>query len=143
MPQVKITLGDHEIPVVPQRVGYIAHKLDQIQQGDDKSPSKADVKAVQEGNAGTAQLYRVLCAMVPQVEHKLPEHEFAGFASAEAYEKKDYDPEADRSPLLDEIFEALETAVMVNGGERVRGFLGPKMLQNLGAVLISEVLSDS
>lgn len=128
--QVTVTLGDQEYVVVPQKIGYLMHRL-----------NLGDVLEVQQGRSFGMEAHRLLSVVIPEVGRRLPAWEFLGYASREAHEAGEYDPEQDRSPTGDQIIAALETALRVNGGERLGKLLGPQMIQGLLQVGVSEMAS--
>jgi hypothetical protein len=145
MPEpVIVTLGDYEVPVVPQRHAYLTNKL-----------GKWVTSFTTEGELTTANLmgfvsgkaYEVTCLLIPAVVKRIPEHEFQGYVSAEAYEAGEYDEEADHSPTMPEILHALETAVKVNRFDvfkALTSIVDPKMLRSLiNAKVAEQILTTS
>lgn len=130
MGQVTVQLGDMEYVVRPQRVGYLVAKL-----------SLGDVVAVQQGDSHS--VYRFVSILVPDYGKRVPEHEFFGYASKDAYEKGEYDEEKDTSPYPDQITEVLEKIVLVSGGERIKNWLGPAVARGLLQWALEELLTRS
>lgn len=104
-----ITLGNHQIPVVPQRHARLRHYL-----------SNTDFTNLIGGNYGH-ESYRLLSVLVPVLPQAMPEWEWEGYESAEAMEggRDKYVEELDRSPTTEEIVVAFETVLKVNGAGRL------------------------
>lgn len=118
-----IQLGGRRFPVVPQKHARLRHGLS----GD-------DFRKVLSAQYG-AEAYRLLCFLVPSMDpnskvnraHEqetgtnpgLPQYEFEGFVSQEAWESDDYDEDKDPGPTSDEIIGAFETVLNVNGAGRL------------------------
>lgn len=136
--RVKFTLGEHEYVALPQRIGYLQNRL---------GPKLATLGelAVDEGKSLVGvQAYELLSALVPK--GFMPEHEFMGYATREAYDAGDYDEELDTSPSIPEVIDAVKAVAKVNGGDAVdflRQLLGPQMIGKLIALVIANVAKDS
>jgi hypothetical protein len=122
--QVKVTLGDHELPLPKQRTAYIYNVVF-------RGLESGDLSAVEAGTASQTQFYKVACALCPMVESKIPEHEFMGYASGEAMKSGKYDQKADRSPYPDEMVELVQQFLLLHGGQRVIDTLGPQVLRQV------------
>lgn len=97
--QVMVTLGDHTLPIVPQRHAYLQHELGGLLGMDAlESPEQA-------AKASKGRLYEVLCVLmpggkglegeqVPGLAQRMPEYEFMGYASREDWEAVKADREA-------------------------------------------------
>lgn len=110
---ITIKLGPREHRVVPQSIGRIERKL---------RPIIALFNADDPTSADPALIHEVLQVFIPDV---MPLHEFRGYPSAEAMEKGEAgDPEADNSPTVPEVEDAIETIFTVNGGDRLARFFG-------------------
>jgi hypothetical protein len=70
------------------------------------------------------RLYYVLCTFIPALPEWLPEHEFNGYASPQAYEQDRYDEDEDKSPTFPQFLDAFDVIVEVNGGKRFLDMLG-------------------
>lgn len=106
-----VKLGDHVIPVPPQRHARLRNQL-----------NDADFRKVLSRDYG-AESYRLLCILIPSLK-QVPEYEWEGYASQEAMESGHYDEDADRSPTGAEIVDAFETALSVNGAGKLGKLLG-------------------
>lgn len=105
-------LGEHRLAVVPQRHARLRHLL-----------TGEDLQAVL-GAEYSKHAYRVLCVLIPTLEKEMPEWEFDGYGSEEAWKEQDYDETLDKSPTVDQIVEAFEIAIKVSGGNRLGKLLG-------------------
>lgn len=123
-----VRLGDRIFPVVPQKHARLRHHL----RGEDfQLLFSKDYSAVG---------YRLLSVLIPAVTHPsgMPQWEFEGFTTEEAwrrYEAGDldaYDENNDPSPTTDEIVEAMEKALMVNGAGRLGKLLN--LVETAGAM---------
>jgi hypothetical protein len=131
----EITLGEHKLPVLPQSIGYLTHRLgprlQEILEGDT------------DGLAGvTDKAYETLAVFIPSLPETLPRYEFRGYASTEALEAGRYDEEADRSPNVPQIKTAFEAVFKINGGEvlsNLKALLGPAITQRVLALVTATV----
>ncbi|MBA2726478.1 MAG: hypothetical protein H0U53_10850 [Actinobacteria bacterium] len=98
-----IKVGRHPLPVVPQKHARLRHNL-----------SAADFQALMSSNYGH-EAYRVLGILIPQLHQVMPEWEFQGFGSEEAWKSDAYDEALDNGPTTAEIVEAFKQALIVNG----------------------------
>lgn len=121
-----VQLGDHTYPVVPQKHARLRHHL-----------SGADFQAIFSKDYA-ANSYKILAILIPAVARgvksldsegfavpPMTEYEWEGFTSQEALDayragnRDAYDEENDPSPTGDQIAEAIEAALAVNGAGRV------------------------
>lgn len=102
-----VTIGDHVLPVVPQRHARLRHQL-----------SPEDFTAIMSGNYGR-ESYRVLGILIPALPTMIPLYEWEGYVSEEAMDADDYDESKDKSPTTAEIIDAFETAFRVSGAGRL------------------------
>jgi hypothetical protein len=108
-----VQLGDRSFPVVPQKHARLRHHL----RGTDFQ------KLLSEDYSEAG--YDLLRVLIPAVEEGYPEWEFDGFATEaewNAYKEGDeeaYNEATDPSPTTDQIAQALETAISVNGVGRL------------------------
>ncbi len=113
MSTVKVTLGEHEVDVFPQRHAYLTNKLGKylqaLAEGDLEINQVAEVIAF-----FGDQTYDLLCVVIPTYGKRCPRYEFMGFASQEAMTSGQYDEEQDRSPSFPEVVEAFKAAAEVN-----------------------------
>jgi hypothetical protein len=110
-----VQLGDRSFPVVPQKHARLRHHLS----GEDfQLLFSKDYSAVG---------YRLLSVLIPAVTHPggMEQFEFEGFTSESAWQaymagdRDAYDENNDPSPTTDQIVEAMEKALMVNGAGRL------------------------
>jgi hypothetical protein len=135
MDPIEITLGDQQYKVVPQRVGYLVHKL-----GDRFGELlEAELEGVEGAEMLPAQAHAILRVFIPGL---MPVHEFLGYASEEAMKAGNYDEKDDRSPDPLQIGAAFKAASDANGGEvlsHLKALIGPEIRQKLMAVVIAEI----
>lgn len=74
----------------------------------------------------TGKAYAVLEVLAPAIREAMPEHEWQGFRSAEALAQGDdaYDPDHDNAPGVEQIINALDVALQVNGLRRIGELVG-------------------
>src|SRR3954463_8818188 len=136
-----VAVGNRMIPVVAQKHARLRHYL-----------SADDFQKVFSAEYGH-ESYRILSILVPAIPNgvknidnpslytlqPLPEWEWEGFASEEAWQayndgdRDAYDESADRSPTGAEIVDLFEKALMVNGANRLGNLLS---LVRSGATLV-------
>jgi hypothetical protein len=109
----QITLGRHELPVYPQRHAYLTNRLaSQLDALGAAGENLSDLAgAVEWLGQGT---YGVLEAVIPNLGKRIPEWEFAGYGSQEAFDRGEYEEREDNSPTFPEILNAFEVAKEVN-----------------------------
>lgn len=131
-----ISLGKHEeIPVYPQKWAYLLNRTSKTINKIIDSSGTLDLETSLGGSVGgwvgTAS-YDLLVAVIPTVGKRMPEYEFAGYSSQEAYEKRDYVEEEDNSPTIPEIVNAFSVAVRVNRFDLLsilKNIIDPKKLR--------------
>jgi hypothetical protein len=128
-PPTEITLGPVTVSVVPQRIGYLENRI---------GPAITAIIASGEGLTTAAIMpatkeaaYDLLCALVPNLDKRLPKWQFCAYGSAEKMAAGEYDEALDESPNLPEIFDAFETALRVSGITRAADLLGKAGLGEL------------
>jgi hypothetical protein len=142
---VEVTLGEHTIPVYAQRHAYLINRLgkflSEIQDNIGDTDSDDLLSFIQ------GRSYELLCAMMPNLGKRMPEYEYLGYASREAMEANDYEEEADRSPTLPEIRNALTVASTVNGFDvfvHLKALVDPKLVRGwISAQLAEAILGNS
>jgi hypothetical protein len=114
-----VKLAGHLLPVPPQPHARLRHHL-----------SADDFQRVM-GAEYSAHTYRILSVFIPELPRQIPEYVWEGMPDQETldrYRAGDeivYDDEAaGKSPDFDQIANAFEVAVKVNGGDRVGKLLG-------------------
>lgn len=121
---MEITLGQHTVPVYPQRWAYLENRL-----GRTLSEFVGRSTALSGENFASflgEEAYKALCVFLPQLPSRMPEWEFRGYPSREAWEQGEYDEQKDSSPTFPEIVEAFETIIQVNRFD-VLGSLGKRL----------------
>jgi hypothetical protein len=118
--QVTVQLGEHEYTVHPQRHAYLRHRL-----GDKIELLGQNLNLIADGNfldQIVDQAYEFLSVFIPEM---MPQWEFEGYGTPEAFEARSYDEAADRSPTTGQIIGAFEAALRVNRLDLVKHLKGP------------------
>ena len=137
-----VPVGSRMIPVVAQKHARLRHYL-----------SQEDFQKVLSKDYGH-ESYRILSILVPAIPNgvknidnpnvytvqPLPEWEWEGYASEEAWQAGEYDEELDRSPTGAEIVDLFEKSLMVNGANRLGNLLS---LVRSGATLVEARSTDN
>jgi hypothetical protein len=138
---VEVTLGQHTIPVYAQRHAYLINRVGRfirdLQQSAGDTGSDDLLPYIQ------ARSYELLCALMPNLEKRLPEYEYRGYSSREAMDAGDYDPEQDQSPTLPEIRRALTEASTVNGFDvllHLRALVDPQLVKGWVSAQVAEAI---
>lgn len=131
-----VKVGRHVLPVVPQKHARLRHKL-----------SAADFQGIMSMNYGH-ETYRVLGVLIPALHEHVPEWEWEGYSSEEAWKAGEYSEEGDNSPLTSEIVDAFEKALMVSGAGRLGKIIdliqtGQKAIAQQQAETTSEQLTPT
>jgi hypothetical protein len=116
--EITLGLGDGTtvVPVYEQSVPYLLHRvakfIDALQGLDlDGDTSTDTVLAVLGGQA-----YQALCALVPNLPQRVPEHTFRGFATVDQMAAGEFDEDAAmRAPSMGQIRQAFKVAIDANG----------------------------
>lgn len=66
------------------------------------------------GAAADTIIYDVLCLLVPSFKNRMPLYEFLGYASEEARQADDYDPDKAVDPTTPQIVAAIKAGIKVN-----------------------------
>lgn len=107
MPEANtVRLGDHLLPVVPQRHARLRNLL-----------SSSDLENIASANYA-GESYRILCIFIPQLA-ATPLWEWEGYGSQELMDKAEYKEELDKSPTTLEIIAAFESALKTSGADRL------------------------
>ena len=137
--RIKVQLGERVYTPAPQRSAYIEHKLWPALQGIFESEdSEGEQVEVSGFTLGRKKAYEVLALFLPG--DFMPEHEFMGFGSADAYEAGRYNEADDKSPTIPEIADALVACVTVNGGkvsDYLKALASPEQLRSLLAEMLT------
>lgn len=141
----KITLGEHEIEVFPQRHAYLTNKLGKyVQKLAESDLDLGDASGVASFLGGEA--YDLLAVLLPQYAKRCPRYEFLGFDSQEACDKDEYDEDKDKSPTFPEIVNAFTVSATVQRFDTLK-LLGkvfdPKLLRGWMNAQIAEALDNS
>lgn len=135
-----VRLGDKELLVVPQKHAKLRRYL-----------SPDDFRKIMSREYST-ESYRLLKILIPALDPENPEAkraqtflhewEFDGFPTKEAWEAYNegdldvYDEDVDPGPDADQIMNAFETALRVNGSARLGKLVG--LVQTMGRVVEAE-----
>lgn len=117
--QATVRLGDHLLPVVPQRHARLRRSL-----------SAKDFEAIFTAKYST-ESKRVLEVLIPALAD-IPLWEWEGFASQEDMDNDNYIEGGDRSPTTAEIVNAFEQSLMVSGADRLGKIMG--LMETTGAL---------
>ena len=135
----------HVLACHPQRHAYIENRVGKF--GDllvgATDLEGADVASVVSMLGSRA--YDLLCALVPNLGKHVPEWEFRGYGSREAYEAGEYVESEDRSPTFPQIVAAFETAIKVNRFDvfkALRHMVDPKLLRAEMSLWLTERISN-
>ena len=133
----QVWLGPHSYTVVPQPIGYLRSNL-KLALGDIEALELLNDNVI---DALGSKVYSVLKVFIG--EAMMPEHEFFGFASPEAFKEEDYSRSTDSSPTAPEIRRAFAAAARVNELDllkhlgkvidpaMIRGYLAGQMADSL------------
>ena len=138
---VEVTLGEHTIPVYAQRHAYLINRFGRFIR--ELQDSAGDIDGDELLAYAQGRSYELLCALMPNLEKRLPEYEFRGYASREAMDAGEYDEQADRSPTLPEIRHALTQASTVNGFDvfvHLRSLIDPKLVRGWLSAQVAEAI---
>lgn len=136
----------HDLPVYEQRQGKLLNRIGRFYDAIGALVNSEDggVDGAAVVNALGPKLYEALCVFIPNLAQRMPEYEFWGYGSAEAYKvgREAYDENLDRSPSLPQLWLAFEVAFEVNGGPKFVGILksvvDPKVMRAEVSALLSE-----
>ena len=107
-----VVLCGETLPVVPQKIGRLKHKL-----------NAEDLQRVLSPNFDE-ESYRVLSVLIPALEERVPRWKWEGYGSADAAERDEYVESHDMSPTTDEVIGAFQEALMVGGARRLGKIAG-------------------
>lgn len=141
MTPVEVTLGEHTIPVYAQRHAYLINRLGRFMH--ELQDSAGGIEAGNLLAYAQERSYELLCALMPNLDKRLPEYEFRGYASRDAMTAGDYDEQMDRSPTLPEIRHALTTASEINGFDvllHLKALIDPKLVQSWVSAQVAEAI---
>lgn len=131
-----VKMGRHVLPVVPQKHARLRHQL-----------SAGDFQALMSKDYAR-EAYRVLGILIPELVAQVPEWEFEGYASEEAWKAGDYVEALDNSPTTAEIIDAFEKAFIVSGAGRLGKIVdliqsGQRAMERQASGTSTPVLPDS
>lgn len=135
----EVTLGQHRYLVLPQKIGYLLHRLGSRVQ----EVLEAEVSGVEGAAIVGAKAHGLLSVFIPGL---MPLHEFLGYASGEAMAAGDYSEATDVSPEPLQIKEAFKAASDVNGGEvlgHLKALLGPALTERAIAVVTATISENA
>lgn len=143
-----ISLGKHEeIPVYPQKWAYLLNRTSKTVNKIIDSTGTLDLEVSLGGTIGGwvgTSSYELLVALIPVIGKRMPEYEFAGYSSKEAYEQGNYVEEEDNSPTIPEIVEAFTVAIRVNRFDLIsilKNIIDPKKLRGPITERLAEAIS--
>jgi len=143
--EVTLGLGDGEVvvPVREQSAAYLAFQVQRLGLTLSGDLDAENVVGVMFGRG-----YQALIVLVPELEARMPEWQFAGCSSREALEAGDHDIEAlKRAPSAPQIREAFRVGLEVNGLEQMLQEVGkwvdPSLLRAAGNARLAEWLSKA
>jgi uncharacterized protein YejL (UPF0352 family) len=137
----KVTLGDHEVDVYPQRHAYLTNGLARLFTGLAKSGVSLESAQDFVSFMGDG-MYDVLCVILPQYGKRCPLYEFMGYDSQAAMDSGKYDEQLDKSPTLPEMIAALEKAKEVNRLDVV-SLLGKVFDPNLVRSAVNQKMAEA
>lgn len=107
-----IRLCGELLPVVPQKIGRLKHRL-----------KPGDIQKILSPQFDE-ESYRLLSVLIPALEEKVPLWKWEGYGSKEAADNGEYVDSHDQSPDTDQIAAAFEKAVLVGGLRRLGKIAG-------------------
>lgn len=150
-----VRLGEHEIPVYGQRWRYCVNRLEGVVRSyiSETGEVAVDPNDINPTNLATMlgdSTYSALCALIPALGKRMPEWEFNGYASAEAAERGEYDPDKGNEPTIPEIINAFEVAWRVSrldtvvGGAKglIERFVDPTVLRDKITLFVAQLGED-
>lgn len=134
-----IDLGDEVLEVVPQKLGYLKHRLgDALGDLAERSFDGADDVLSILGD----QAYEVLGVFIPQLHDQLPKWKWDGYASPTAAEQGQYDVDGDNSPDADQLVTAFQIVMKANKIDLFK-HLGKLVDPTVGRAFLTERLMNS
>lgn len=138
-----VQLGRHALPCYPQTWTRIVKRLGRL--GD------AFTGAItEEGFDGSKlvgslgdRIYDALVAFIPNLPERMPEYEFHGYGSREAYDSDDYDERQDNAPTFPQFLDAFDVIIEVNGGKRFMDALGKVFPAEWVRAKLAEAIEDT
>lgn len=85
MSEVTIRLGEHELPVYPQRHAYLTHRFGKFLNGLMDSGEGLSGESIARFLGERA--YEALAVLIPNLGNRIPEYEFVGYGSQAALEQ--------------------------------------------------------
>lgn len=140
-----VQLGTHPLPVYEQAPMRIIKRLAKLRDaftGALDDTGEFDPQKFFSG-LGT-HVYYLFCTFIPNLPERMPEWEFWGYSSRDAYESGDFDPERDgkEAATFTQWLDAFDVIVEVHGGKRFMDMLGgvfdPKLLRAEMSLALSE-----
>lgn len=136
-----------EFPVIPQPLAYLEKHLGDVfgVLGTADTPDDlAEVPPPRPGRQGLGEItgpgYDILRVFIPTL---MPEHEFRGFPSREAFERGEYDEQTARmAPTIPEIANAFQVVFLVNRIDIVK-HLGKVVSPELIQAFVKQAIGDS
>lgn len=135
---VEVYIGDTEYVLIPQRIGHLRSQIGIALGNLEGLKLEADNVLDLLGQ----RAYAVLLAFVPDL---MPEWEFHGYPTREAWESKDYQGEYDHSPTPPQLRHAFTVASRLNEIDLVKHLgklIGPEVIQGYIAGLMADSLDS-
>jgi hypothetical protein len=135
----EVVLGDTSYVIVPQRIGYLRSRIGVVLMGI----MDLEVTGDNVVDALGSKVFGVLQVFIPDL---MPEWEFQGFATREAMEKNEYNPEYDKSPTPTQIKRALMSAAEVNEIDLLKHLgklIGPDLIRSWLAGALADSMQEN
>lgn len=122
-----VILGEHELPVYPQPPTRVTKRLGRLRdafQGAVDERVGLDKEQLL-GGLGK-RVYYLFVTFIPNLPERMPEWEFWGYSSRDAFEADDFDEDRDGkgAATFPQWLDAFDAIVEVNGGKRFMDLLG-------------------
>jgi hypothetical protein len=138
-PGVDVELGDYEYHVVAQRIGYLRSKFGVALSGLDT----ADLSSGNIIELLGDRVYAVLAVFIPDV---MPKYEFLGYATEEALQADEYNPDYDHSPSATQVKDALMKGAEVNEIDLLKHLgklIGPEIMRTWAQTVMIDSMKAS
>jgi hypothetical protein len=135
----EVTLGQHEYAMLPQPLGYLRSQLG-LALGNLEN---IDIEANSVVGLLTERGYAILKVFIPEF---MPEWEFNGFPTKEAWQSNQYDREYDHSPTPKEIKKAFIAGAELNEIDLLKHLgkvIGPDLLKGLVVEALQKSMKES
>jgi hypothetical protein len=134
----KVVLGEHEYTIYPQRHAYLTNRLGRaMAKLQDASAFESEALEGAIAMLGD-RAYDLLLVFIPKL---MPEYEWAGYPTQEAFEAKDYNEEYDKSPSFPQIVNAFHVCLNVNRLDLLK-HLGKVVNLDLVRAYMTKIMAD-